>query len=63
MCFDFDSRPPIAPIAGGALDSTELTLEAEARNRFRARARAAYPAAESASDFGASLGCTGVDGR
>lgn len=36
MCFDLDSRPPIAPIAGGALDSTELTLEAEDRNRFRA---------------------------
>jgi carboxymethylenebutenolidase len=41
MCFDLDSRPPIAEIAGGALDSTELTLEAEDGNRFRAfRARA-----------------------
>jgi carboxymethylenebutenolidase len=41
MCFDLDSRPPIAPIAGGALDSTELTLEASDGNRFRAfRARA-----------------------
>jgi carboxymethylenebutenolidase len=41
MCFDLDSRPPIAPIAGGALDSTELTLEAADGNRFRAfRARA-----------------------
>ena len=28
MCFDLDSRPPIAPIAGGALDSSELMLEA-----------------------------------
>jgi carboxymethylenebutenolidase len=42
MCFDPDSRPPITPIAGGALDSTELVLEADDGNRFRAfRARAA----------------------
>jgi carboxymethylenebutenolidase len=42
MCFDLDSHPPIAPIAGGALDSAELTLEAADGNRFRAfRARAA----------------------
>lgn len=41
MCFDLDSRPPIAEIAGGALDSTELTLEAADGNQFRAfRARA-----------------------
>ena len=41
MCFDFDSRPPIAEIAGGALDTTELTLEAADGNQFRAfRARA-----------------------
>jgi carboxymethylenebutenolidase len=44
MCFDLDSRPPIAPIAGGALDSTELILEADDGNRFRAfRARARTP--------------------
>jgi carboxymethylenebutenolidase len=36
MCFDLDSRPPIAPIAGGALDSSELTLEAHDGNRYRA---------------------------
>jgi len=42
MCFDLDSRPPIVPIAGGALDSTELTLDAGDGNRLRAfRARAA----------------------
>jgi carboxymethylenebutenolidase len=42
MCFDLDSRPPIVPIAGGALDSSELVLEAKDGNRFRAfRARAA----------------------
>jgi carboxymethylenebutenolidase len=44
MCFDVDSRPPILPIAGGALDSSELTLEADDGNRFRAfRARATTP--------------------
>ncbi|HEX2756553.1 MAG TPA: dienelactone hydrolase family protein [Candidatus Limnocylindrales bacterium] len=44
MCFDLDSRPPIPEIAGGALDSTELTLEAADGNRFRAfRARATTP--------------------
>jgi carboxymethylenebutenolidase len=42
MCFDLDSRPPIAPIAGGALDSSELVLDAADGNRLRAfRARAA----------------------
>jgi carboxymethylenebutenolidase len=41
MCFDLDSRPPIVPIAGGALDSSELVLDAADGNRFRAfRARA-----------------------
>jgi len=41
MCFVLDSRPPIVPIAGGALDSTELILEAADGNTFRAfRARA-----------------------
>ena len=41
MCFDLDSRPPIMPIAGGALDSTEVVLEASDGNRFRGfRARA-----------------------
>jgi carboxymethylenebutenolidase len=44
MCFDLDSRPPIAPIAGGALDSTELVLDAADGNRLRAfRARATTP--------------------
>ena len=41
MCFDHDSRPPITPIAGGALDSSELVLDAVDGNRLRAfRARA-----------------------
>ncbi len=44
MCFDLDSRPPIAPIAGGALDSARLVLTADDGNRFAAfRARAAEP--------------------
>jgi len=44
MCFDLDSHPPIAPIAGGALDSTRLTLTADDGNPFAAyRARAAVP--------------------
>lgn len=44
MCFDHDSRPPIAPIAGGALDAAEVVLEAADGNRFAAFvARAAEP--------------------
>ena len=44
MCHDHESRPPIAPIAGGALDSKELTLTADDGNQFTAfRARAAAP--------------------
>jgi carboxymethylenebutenolidase len=44
MCFDHDSRPPILPIAGGALDSRELTLTAPDGNRLTAfEARAADP--------------------
>ena len=40
MCFDHDSRPPISPIAGGALDGRLVELEAADGNRlagFRAR--------------------------
>lgn len=44
MCFDHDSRPPIPPIAGGALDAREIALEAADGNRFAAfLARAAEP--------------------
>ncbi len=44
MCFDLDSRPPIAPIAGGALDSARLVLTADDGNRFAAfLAHAAEP--------------------
>ena len=42
MCFDLDSRPPIAPIAGGALDSSWLMLTAGDGNRF-ARVPGARP--------------------
>jgi len=43
MCFDLDSRPPITPIAGGAMDHERLSLTASDGNRlsaFRARANA-----------------------
>ncbi len=44
MCFDHDSRPPIRPIAGGALDSREMTLTASDGNVLTAfEARAAEP--------------------
>jgi carboxymethylenebutenolidase len=44
VCFDHDSHPPIPPIAGGALDSTELTVTAADGNQFTAfLARAADP--------------------
>jgi carboxymethylenebutenolidase len=44
MCFDFDSRPPIAPIKGGSLESREMTLSGDDGNRFTAfAARAANP--------------------
>jgi carboxymethylenebutenolidase len=44
MCFDADAHPPITPIAGGAIDSSELTLTAADGNQFSAyRARAADP--------------------
>ena len=36
MCFDLDSRPPIAPIAGGSLDSRRLVLTAADGNRLAA---------------------------
>ena len=40
MCHDLDSQPPIAPIAGGALDGQRIELTARDGNRlvaFRAR--------------------------
>ncbi len=43
MCFDHDSRPPIAPIAGGAIEHEDLILTASDGNQlaaFRARAQA-----------------------
>ncbi len=44
MCFDHDSRPPIAPIAGGALDGELLTLTAGDGTTFAAfRVRPAQP--------------------
>jgi carboxymethylenebutenolidase len=44
MCFDHDSRPPIAPIAGGAGDGALVQVTARDGNRFAAfRARPAEP--------------------
>ena len=44
MCFDHDSRPPIEPIAGGALDGRLVEVEAPDGNRFAAfRARPTAP--------------------
>jgi carboxymethylenebutenolidase len=44
MCFDHDSRPPIPPIAGGAVDAEGITLVSEDGTRFSTfRARAAEP--------------------
>jgi carboxymethylenebutenolidase len=44
MCFDLDSRPPIPPIAGGAIDAEELILRAGDGGRFAALlARAEQP--------------------
>ena len=44
MCFDHDSRPPIRPIEGGALDGRELTLTSADGTAFTAFAtRAAEP--------------------
>jgi carboxymethylenebutenolidase len=34
MCFDLDSHPPVAPIAGGAIDTEELVLRAGDGGRF-----------------------------
>ncbi len=44
MCFDADSRPPIEPIAGGALDHASITLTGADGATFRAfEARPASP--------------------
>jgi carboxymethylenebutenolidase len=36
MCYDLDSRPPIAPIAGGAVDSQRLSLTSADGTSFAA---------------------------
>ncbi len=44
MCFDIDSRPPLPPIRGGALDARDLTLTSRDGTRFAAyAARAEQP--------------------
>jgi carboxymethylenebutenolidase len=48
MCFDHDSRPPIQPIAGGALDSRDVTLTASDGNALTAfEAKATEPSGAS----------------
>jgi len=49
MCFDHDSRPPIPPIAGAAVDGREVALTASDGNRF-----ATY-AADASSPSGAGV--------
>ena len=41
MCFDNDSRPPLPPIRGSALDARELTLTSRDGTRFAAYAASA----------------------
>ena len=36
MCFDLDSHPPVAPIAGAAVSHEDLVLESAGGNRFAA---------------------------
>jgi carboxymethylenebutenolidase len=44
MCFDLDARPPIVPIAGGALETRDLGLTSADGTRFMAfAARATEP--------------------
>ena len=44
MCFDLDSRPPIKPMAGGAMDHERVVLSADDGNELSAfRARATAP--------------------
>jgi len=44
MCHDFDSRPPVAPLAGAAVEHSDLVLEPTDGNRFAAfEARPADP--------------------
>ena len=44
MCFELDARPPIAPIAGGAVDASDLTLTSADGTRVLAfAARATRP--------------------
>lgn len=46
MCFPFDAVPPIAPIAGAAIDTEDLTLTAAAGTKFAAfAARSETPSA------------------
>lgn len=56
MCFDLDSHPPIAPIAGASVDYRRLTLTASDGTKFMAlAARAAASEASAAAPSGAGI--------
>jgi carboxymethylenebutenolidase len=44
MCFDTDSRPPIDPISGGALDGSHVTLTSDSPDKAHFKAFVARPA-------------------
>ena len=44
MCFDTDSRPPIDPISGGALDGAHVTLTSDSPDHATFKAFVARPA-------------------
>lgn len=55
MCFDTDSRPPITPIAGGALDGAAMTLTSADGTQFGAfAARAAVARARDPGPVGSA---------
>ncbi len=52
MCFDFDARPPLPPVRGGAADHGELVLTSADGTRFQA----AYAHPDAPSARGAATG-------
>lgn len=55
MCFDLDSRPPIAPIAGASVEHRDLGLVARDSNRFAAFAALASSPARASSSTRTSM--------
>jgi carboxymethylenebutenolidase len=52
MCFDLDSRPPIAPLAGAAVDGRRVDLQSADGTRFLAFEAQAQAQAQEASGAG-----------